>query len=668
MTRIAAAVGAALCALVALAPAAAGAGSTSGTGASVILASQTPWVKPGNEFVLRLQVVGVRDPTAVELVVAVHQRVKSRSQFALTEKGQLLGSTVRTTSARLADLFPTDAAGAVTVRLDPTKVGATDTGLYPVEVTLRDRLDGSTLDHLVTYMLRVPEVAPGPRLSLALVVRAHARPALRPTGARQLPATARLATLAAALDSPAYRGIPLVIAPTPETLDALADAGDERSRSTLDALRDALHGRQLAAGTYVPVDLPGLVGSGLADEVAAQLSRGSDTVARLLHVRPDARTWVGDEDLDEAATAHLRDIQVDRVIVPDADLVPVARAVTPEQPFVLEGRLGRRQLAAAADSALAAHFHADGDQVLAANQLLADLAVLWLDAPGQTRGVVAVTPRNWSPSPAFLDALLDGISASPVVVPTTFDGLFGAVPTATGRSGAPLVRRVFDTVPSSSRDRTRSSRSTRSQTTSAIVPVGRVRDLRQQIDALASTLPATSAAFDELDERMLVAESVDARADQSAYLAAVQRAVDRQMSAVALPRGGTVTLTAREGEIPLTLLNRTSEPVTVVVQVKSDKLDFPQAARRRVQLLPRSTTLRFAVRARTSGAFPLQVTLRAPQGNLVLASTRFTVRSTAASGVGVFLSVGAAVFLLAWWGTHLHRGRRDRRLVPQPAA
>jgi len=74
------------------------------------------------------------------------------------------------------------------------------------------------------------------------------------------------------------------------------------------------------------------------------------------------------------------------------------------------------------------------------------------------------------------------------------------------------------------------------------------------------------------------------------------------------------------------------------------------------------------VRARTSGAFPLQVTLRAPQGNLVLASTRFTVRSTAASGVGVFLSVGAALFLLAWWGTHLHRGRRDRRLVPQPAA
>src|SRR5437879_3255959 len=89
---------AALCVLVTLAPAVAVADTTNGTGASVILASQTPWVKPGTDFVLRLQVVGVRDPTAVELAVAVHQHVRSRSQFALTEKGRLLGPVARATS------------------------------------------------------------------------------------------------------------------------------------------------------------------------------------------------------------------------------------------------------------------------------------------------------------------------------------------------------------------------------------------------------------------------------------------------------------------------------------------------------------------------------------------------------------------------------------------
>jgi hypothetical protein len=40
------------------------------------------------------------------------------------------------------------------------------------------------------------------------------------------------------------------------------------------------------------------------------------------------------------------------------------------------------------------------------------------------------------------------------------------------------------------------------------------------------------------------------------------------------------------------------------------------------------------------------------------------VRSTAISGVGPALSIGAGLFLLVGWGNHL-RGRRSRRLVPQ---
>jgi hypothetical protein len=131
-----------------------------------------------------------------------------------------------------------------------------------------------------------------------------------------------------------------------------------------------------------------------------------------------------------------------------------------------------------------------------------------------------------------------------------------------------------------------------------------------------------------------------------------------------LPRSRTLTLTAREGEIPLTVLNQSDLPMNAVVQLESDKLEFPGNDRAAVELPPGSTTLRFRVRARTAGAFPLRVVLRSPEGGLELDATRFTVRSTAASGVGVGLSVGAGVFLLAWWGRHLVRGRRARRLVP----
>jgi hypothetical protein len=59
----------------------------------------------------------------------------------------------------------------------------------------------------------------------------------------------------------------------------------------------------------------------------------------------------------------------------------------------------------------------------------------------------------------------------------------------------------------------------------------------------------------------------------------------------------------------------------------------------------------------------LRVSLVSPDGRLVVAQSRFTVRSTAFSGVGLVLTVGALVVLLGWWGRHHVRGRRNRRLV-----
>jgi len=45
----------------------------------------------------------------------------------------------------------------------------------------------------------------------------------------------------------------------------------------------------------------------------------------------------------------------------------------------------------------------------------------------------------------------------------------------------------------------------------------------------------------------------------------------------------------------------------------------------------------------------------------VIARTTFTVQSTALSGVGVFLSVGAGLFLVVWWSRHAWKARRAAR-------
>ena len=61
--------------------------------------------------------------------------------------------------------------------------------------------------------------------------------------------------------------------------------------------------------------------------------------------------------------------------------------------------------------------------------------------------------------------------------------------------------------------------------------------------------------------------------------------------------------------------------------------------------------------------------MTSPDGTLPIATERLTVRSTAVSGVGVVLSIGAGLFLAGWW---IHHVRSERRLKsaqdPTPAS
>jgi Family of unknown function (DUF6049) len=610
-------------------------------GGTLRLASQTAWVTEGQQFVLRLQVAGVPQPDQVDLRVTIHQRVTSRSQFTRTLDDQSLGPVLRTTSSRL-DQLPLDAGLAVTVILGPPGLTLTRTGVYPVEVQLRDSSDGGVLDKLVTHLVFVGGQTTGPRLGVAWVVPIHAPPATRQPGP--------LATLADVLQSPAYRGLPLVLAPTPETLDELATGSGGAGRDALAAVRAGARGRQVVARPYVPVDTGALLADGLGDEVANQLSRGVDTVSDLLGSRPDTRTWVGEERLDDTTLAQLRDLQVDRVVVPEADLTPVRLQLTLAQPFELEGRPGRLLDAVMADAGLSAHFVNGGDQVLAAHQLLADLAVLWLDSPQKERAVVALPPRRWAPSRAFLDAALSGLAQSPVLTAMSLDTVFATIQPATTGRRTPMVRQL-DPGPHPTLG----------------VPAASLARLRTSIDDYGSILPPGSPLYDGLDRALLTTESADltARRRQEA-VAGLRSQLARRIDQLVVPRPRTITLTAREGEIPLTFMNTTGTPVNVLVRLTSDKLEFPDAGQRRtveepLALPPRSKTVRYRVKARAAGDFPMTVSLLSPRGDLVLATTRFKVRSTAASGVGIGLSVGAGLFLLVWWGRHLARARRARR-------
>jgi len=248
---------------------------------------------------------------------------------------------------------------------------------------------------------------------------------------------------------------------------------------------------------------------------------------------------------------------------------------------------------------------------------------------------------------------MTGLGQSPVVDPVALDGMFTAVERAKSSRGGPLVRRLAAGPRPSPGDLGPS-----------------VRASRRRIDAFGSIVDPANVVHAALAEQLLVAESIDLRPGRrwSSYIDGVDHAVTAQLRRIQLPRARSITLTARDGAIPITVRNDTTFPVHVVAHVESEKLLFPHGATRRLDLAPKhNTTERFDVSTRASGAFPMRIALESLDGNLTVGRTRFTVRSTSTSGVGLAISGGAALFLALWWARHLVKGRRARRLVPASA-
>ena len=622
--------------------------------------AQTPWVATGGVFQIRVHVDRPTGASMLEFALTVFPPVATRSEFGETLADRMGDAAlVSLQPVALADLRP-EANGDVVLNVpirDPAQPRDASRlllqqrdGVYPVRVELRDRLAGATVDKFVTHLLHTPEVHVTPKLGVSLVFPVHAPLALQPDGERVLPDADALTAMAQGVD--AIRTTPFTLAPTPETVAALAASNEPKAKAVLTSLRSAAAERSILSGSYVPANLPALMGAGLDGEVASQLTRGAATLTDVLSGRLDPRTWLAEEALDPKVIDTLAGRGFDRMLTAEPLLTPIPdQKLTLTRPFVLAGRSTRVQ-AVGADAGLAAHFDGAANQALAAHHLIADLAVIYLDRPGddERRGVAAVAPRDWRPTRAFTDVVTGGLALSPIIEPISLDTLFAAVPTARDDVGANLVRKPAIPTPGS------------------IAEVASdLADARRNLDSLGSVLGSGNATSAVIEEQLLVAESSELKTlrQREAYVTGANRQVQAQLNAIEMPEGRSFTLTARTGEIPVTFKNNTGKPVRVVVKIESDKLDFPGGTELDLELARLNTTQRFPVVARASGAFPVRITLVSPDGHLEVGRARITVRSTAASGASLVVAMGAATFLAVWWGRNAMKGRRARGLVPE---
>lgn len=640
---------------------AAGAPTPPATG-SIVLRGQPAWSSPGDDVPFRLAIRAPQPGLVVQVVV--HSAVLSRIAFERTLTGDRLGSQVASRSISIDAMAVVGTDRVFTLGLqdpaaprDQTRValGATGTGVFPVEIDLRDPDSNRVLDSFVTELVAVrrrsPGEVPNEPLQVAWVWRIAAPPATTPSGATASAFTdaiepnGRLGRIATGLGQ--VGDVPVTLVPNPETVDALRSASPNspRAASVFAALRTASSTSRVLASPYTTIDGPAVLAANLGPAFGTAIALGRATLETGLASAVDA-TISATEPLDAAALSRLRsDGGATRLVVAPESLAAADSfdQFTPARPFRLDTVAGPFD-AIEVNTTVSDLLVERGPAALRAQQLLAGLSVIALEQPNRTRGVVVDTPLLWNPDTQRVVAVLAGLRGHPLLRGAALVDLFDAIqPATTNRS--PYVR-TLAAVPTTGTPVTDRAYSKGRREIDALAGMIGAEDplvvkLRHQLDlTLASRVPGTGPSVSKA--RL---QTIDASV--AAVTGGIQPLANR-----------TVTLTSRRASVPLSITNATDRTMTVKVTLASQKLEFPNGASQQIRLRPGNKTTNFEVAARASGTFPVLVTLSSPDDGLRLQTARYTLRSSAVSGVGLVLTVGAGLFLAAWWLTHWRRSRR----------
>lgn len=645
---------------------------------TVTLIDQPAWVAPDGAVSVTVKIS--RPPDGGQLETTLYDKVPDRNSLRRSLFG-LFGKAITPNGldTQALDKLPRGSDGSVTATVSfslsptdskpPKVIWVPTAGVYPLDLQVSDR-GGKRVTQFVTWIIRLPELSDGgpngrTPLNVALVLPLRARPSHQPDGTVKVPADVRdrVQRLTQALSG--ADGGPLTLLPTPELLDSLAASDDPRDAQLLTRLRllAGIPGHGVLPGPYVDLDLPAwLRQPSLRDRSAVEWARGAQALQTQLGVAPLAAMAVSPSDLTNDAVRWLHDQGVRQTLVVPQALAD--HADPPTRPFSLSSGTGVSVQAVAVNDLSEVGF-ALQDGRRGVQEILAALAQTALSAPAGPQETVlapSLDADSWSADPQRLTELLQALSqpapggAAPLIqlIPLT-EAFRLPVATTTPSSSVPLVLRAADVDPPSLTDFDQSFADAQQQLAS----------FREMLVTTAGTPPSSNAglvratAFDQL---LGIAGSQELTAQQqNQFIDGLVAALHRELASVAAPARQTVTLTSRSGSIPLTLHNSLGYAVQVQIHMESsERLAFPGGTAQVLTLNGENTPIEIPVRTRTSGDAPLTITVTSPDGRLVLATTNYTVRSTAVSGVGLALTIGAAVVLLAWWVRSLHRGRRAR--------
>lgn len=649
------------------------------------LVAFTGAISPQGSFRLRVRVSN-RSSRALEglqVVAVFHRRAFHRLDFARAVDAGRVGEQLTTISADLSSL-PGRRVQTIELRrsADELGLGSEDLqGVYPLVV--RVVRDDETLTTVRTAVVVVSGEVAQP-LRAALIAPLNATPALSAGGVetdglrQDLAPSGRLRTLVSGLGG--RPDVPVTFAVDGRLLDDAADLADGYTERTLEGPveQSASSGLARAAAgflaqlsrtlrqehvetiavPYGPADLSALMRGGMSNEAARLLNEGRVRVEGHTGVRPAPGVVLPAAGLSPAALTEVTSAGT-RTLVMEARHLEggVDTSTASPSPLRRLRSLDGTTVKVAVPDPWLSDLFADDDHLsaldppVAVQRVIAETAAVYFERPfaSNTRGLVMVPPLEWNPDSDFVAGLAGALKAAPWLQPVTLSTLVRDIA-------------VPDTAPA------RIAYDDASQANE--LPLSYVRELRQSrraLGSLAGVLSTDSGTPERFDRMLLTAASVWFRGNTREGLALsreVVRTVDELYQSVAIIDGPTVLLSGNEGQLPVTIENRSPIPLRVAVRLQTQRFDFADGASRIVVVEPGARqTLGFMVKARTpGGTFPVQVVVEDQDGQLVLAQGTLVVRSTAVSVVALAVVVGATLFLLAWWLRTVAKRRRVQRV------
>ena len=432
-------------------------------------------------------------------------------------------------------------------------------GVYPVRLQLVDTGNGQSVGAFTTHLIFTETPASTQRLRVAVIlpIAATLTPATgpdraqltaRPGAALDQPSAEAVSDITAtvATIAEAHPTVPVTLETSPQTVAELAATGHQSTVAELASLADTPQVHEFTSAPYVPVDASDLVGAGLGSELALQVSRGSQVLATYLprSATPAVSAWISNDGVDAATLSQLETEGYRQLVVPSTSVPEAPTNGSAAEPFPLSPTTGTPVVAVTADADLASRFTgAPGNPVLAASQLVAELAQIYFEKPNDStpRIVAVVAPTGWSDDPAFVGTLLSALDDNPLVEPVITSDLFGILPTTACRTACHSVPGPVGNG----------------------LPVADIRTQRQRIGGLvaATSTPAARAVTTQLGDLVLAGESEQLRpAQQAGVLHNTDLAVSAQLGQLQVAGGQSITLTSQRGRVPVTIISERAVP------------------------------------------------------------------------------------------------------------